>query len=101
MAEQTVSMKANKEWYKELLPLYEKKLEIIHFNDCYNVEERENEKDTDDPEKDPYELRIKGGVPRFVNALKVFGHEEKLVAFSGDLFFPSRMSSMFDGDQMV
>jgi 2',3'-cyclic-nucleotide 2'-phosphodiesterase (5'-nucleotidase family) len=47
------------------------------------------------------ELRIKAGVARFINAMKVYRAKYKLVAFSGDLFFPSRMSTMFDGEQMV
>lgn len=28
------------EWYKNFLPNYEKKLEILHFNDVYNIEDR-------------------------------------------------------------
>ena len=27
------------EWYKEFLPKHTKSLEIIHFNDVYNIEE--------------------------------------------------------------
>ena len=30
----------NIEWYKSNLPKSEKKLEILHFNDVYNLEER-------------------------------------------------------------
>ena len=44
---------------------------------------------------------MKAGVARFVNAMKVYRCRHKVVAFSGDLFFPSRMSTMFKGAQMV
>jgi len=47
---------------------------------------------------DPMELRMKAGVARFVNAMKVYRCKHKIVAFSGDLFFPSRMSTMFKGE---
>jgi len=46
-------------------------------------------------------MTLKGGVARFTNALTVYNSKEKLVAFSGDLFFPSRMSTLFEGEQMV
>ena len=87
-----------REWYKEFAPKHDKILEILQFNDVYNVDEKEDDGVAD---KDPMELRIKAGVARFVNAMKVYRSKYKLVAFSGDLFFPSRMSTMFDGEQMV
>ena len=43
------------------------------------------------------ELRLKAGVARFVNATKVYRSKYKMTAFSGDLFFPSRMSTLFEG----
>ena len=44
------------EHYKTNFPFHDKKLEIIHFNDVYNIEER----DDDGP--------IRAGVARFVSA---------------------------------
>lgn len=70
------------EWYKEFLPSHEKKLEVIQFNDVYNVDEKEGdtpvpqgdlEKDADgefltNPSGSAYSL--KGGAPRFIEALR-------------------------------
>lgn len=50
-------------------------LTILHFNDCYNIEEREQE---------PV-----GGVARFHTALHSYDEEDPLVLFSGDLYAPS------------
>ena len=72
-----------------------KKLEILQFNDVYNVDERDEETKG---ELDPMALRIKAGIARFVNAMKVYRCKHKVVAFSGDLFFPSRMSTLFHGE---
>ena len=47
---------------------------------------------------DDDKMVLKAGVARFKNALDVYSSRKKLVAFSGDLFFPSRMSTMFDGE---
>ena len=44
------------EFYKEFLPKHNKKLEILHFNDVYNIEERKSG-------------HIKAGAARFVTAL--------------------------------
>ena len=52
-----------------------KELNIIHFNDSYNIEERSRE---------PC-----GGLARFVTAVKSFSNRDPLVLFSGDLFSPS------------
>jgi 5'-nucleotidase len=51
-------------------------LEIIHFNDVYNLEERPND-------------HIKAGAARFITALDKYDSKNKLVVFSGDLFSPS------------
>ena len=48
---------------------------IIHFNDVYNIEEREAEP--------------KGGAARFVTAIKSRGDLNPMVLFSGDAFAPS------------
>jgi NDP-sugar pyrophosphorylase family protein len=60
-------------------------LEIIHFNDVYNIEQRESED------------LIKAGAARFVKALDTYGSKDKLVLFSGDLFFPSNLSNFYNG----
>lgn len=54
---------------------------ILHFNDVYNIEPREQE---------PV-----GGAARFTTALKERQHLNPLVLFSGDAFNPSL--SMFIG----
>ena len=64
-------------------------LEILHFNDVYNIEERV----TDEP--------IKAGAARFVTALDEYRSAEKLVLFSGDLFYPSNLSNFYKGKQMI
>ena len=71
------------EQYKAHFPKHDKKLEIIHFNDVYNIEER----DDDGP--------IRAGVARFVSAFDQYKAKEKLVIFSGDLFFPSNLGTLF------
>lgn len=50
-------------------------LTILHFNDCYNIEERAQE---------PV-----GGVARFHTAVHSFDKVKPLVFFSGDLYSPS------------
>ena len=52
-----------------------KELTIVHFNDCYNIEERSTE---------PV-----GGISRFATALKSLKEQDPLILFSGDLFSPS------------
>ena len=79
-------MKPNVDLYKSFLPKHEKLLEIIHFNDVYNIEER----DDDGP--------IRAGVARFVSAFDAYKSKEKLVIFSGDLFFPSNLGTIFEGE---
>ena len=77
------------EWYKTNLPKHSKKLEVIHFNDVYNLEEH-----TDGGP-------IVAGCARFVSALDKYGSKDKLVLFSGDFFFPSNLSTFFNGKQML
>ena len=74
------------EHYKSTFPSHNKKLEIIHFNDVYNIEER----DDDGP--------IRAGVARFVSAFDSYKAKDKLVIFSGDLFFPSNLGTIFEGE---
>ena len=69
-------------------------LEILHFNDVYNVDSRA---------KEPV-----GGAARFVTKVKALqkrstdaGKPRPLVIFSGDAFNPSIMSTITKGKQMV
>ena len=48
---------------------------ILHFNDVYNIEERD--------------VEPKGGAARFVTAIKNFSDLNPMVLFSGDAFAPS------------
>jgi len=80
-------------WFTQYLPACKKKLDVIHFNDAYNIEEKEVKKD----EKNP----IVGGASRFIYALNKYGAKDRLVLFSGDLFFPSRMSAFYGGEQII
>ena len=70
-----------------------KSLKILHFNDTYNIE----------PDK-----KGAGGAAKFVQALNHYqeqckndGEFESLTLFSGDLLFPSTLSTMYEGQQMV
>ncbi|XP_037284244.1 snake venom 5'-nucleotidase [Rhipicephalus microplus] len=60
---------------------------VLHFNDCYNVEEQHGE---------PV-----GGATRFCTALKSFASLNPLILFSGDVLAPSIMSTFTKGEQMV
>lgn len=54
-----------------------RKLKIVHFNDCYNIDEQ-------------FESgAIRGGASRFVNALLSEITENTVVLFSGDCLSPS------------
>ena len=55
---------------------------IIHFNDVYNIEARDQE---------PV-----GGAARFVTKVKEYANEDPLVLFSGDCLNPSLSKSLFD-----
>lgn len=48
---------------------------ILHFNDVYNVEPRDQE---------PC-----GGASRFSTMIKSFAHQQPMILFSGDVFSPS------------
>ena len=72
------------EQYKQFLPKHNKKLEILHFNDVYNIENK-----------------TIGSAARFKTAFDLYDSKNKLVIFSGDLFFPSMLSTLFEGEQMV
>ena len=71
------------EWYKEFLPEHDQKVEILHFNDVYNIDGKID----DHPVNDFQE--IMAGADRFRTAFDMYKSSEKLVIFSGDLFFPS------------
>ena len=65
-------------------------IEILHFNDVYNIEGQSRE---------PV-----GGAPRFVTKVEELRKSidgESLVLFSGDAFNPSLMSTVTKGKQMV
>ena len=61
-------------------------LEILHFNDVYNLEQKKD--------------GTAGGAS-FVSAFDAYNSKEKLVIFSGDLFFPSNLSTFYEGEQMI
>lgn len=48
---------------------------ILHFNDVYNIEPRDQE---------PC-----GGASRFSTMIKSFAHQQPMILFSGDVFSPS------------
>ena len=62
-------------------------LKIIHFNDVYNIEEKDSE---------PV-----GGYARFYTAMHSFDRYKPLVLFSGDIFSPSKLSIFFEGEHMM
>ena len=68
------------------LPTHTKKLNIIHFNDVYNIEENP---------------KTKVSAARFVTAFDLYDSKNKLTLFSGDLFFPSNLSTYYEGEQMI
>ncbi|XP_050442414.1 mannosylglucosyl-3-phosphoglycerate phosphatase isoform X2 [Adelges cooleyi] len=61
-------------------------LVILHFNDVYNVEARDQE---------PC-----GGASRFSTMIKSFAHLQPMILFSGDVFSPSMLSTFTKGEQM-
>ncbi|XP_054165032.1 trifunctional nucleotide phosphoesterase protein YfkN-like [Oppia nitens] len=64
-----------------------KVMTILHFNDCYNVEPRNEEPS--------------GGAARMVTAFNTFKDLNPLVLFSGDIIAPSIMSTFAKGEQMI
>lgn len=59
---------------------------ILHFNDVYNIEPRDQE---------PC-----GGASRFSTMIKSFAHQQPMILFSGDVFSPSILSTFTKGEQM-
>lgn len=65
-----------------------RKLRIIHFNDCYNIEGQKNE---------PV-----AGAARFKTALNILRKDKhSIVLFSGDAVSPSQLSLFSKGRQMI
>lgn len=64
-----------------------KKFTIIHFNDVYDMDEKNSE--------------VCGGVARFDTLIKSYEKENPIVLFSGDLWSPSKLSTIYKGDQLV
>jgi 5'-nucleotidase len=65
----------------------EKTFHILHFNDVYNLTEKE---------KEPV-----GGASRFITAMQQFDNLEPMVLFSGDIYSPSKLSQTMRGMHMV
>ena len=63
------------------------RLEMLHFNDVYNIEERAQS--TSDRSKKIDPKQVVAGASRFVSAFDQRDSAKKLVLFSGDLFSPS------------
>lgn len=80
---QATKTEAADAWYKTFLPKHSKKLEILHFNDVYNIEGKGTKIES------PDDAAVLGGAHRFRTALDQYKSKERLVVFSGDLFFPS------------
>ena len=67
------------------------KLRILHFGDCYNIQEEDDGS---------------GGAAKFVTALDHYRDEAKsdsevVTLFAGDMFGPSLISTVFEGQQLV
>ena len=65
---------------------YNRKMEIVHFNDIYNIDERD---------------ASGTGAARFRTLLKQHTTDNPLVLFSGDAFSPSDLSTLYKGEQML
>lgn len=65
-----------------------KPIHILHFNDVYEI--RENPKS-----------QVCGGADRFATVLKDYKEQEPLILFSGDLWSPSKLTSVFKGEHLV
>jgi len=63
------------------------KITLVHFNDVYNIESREEE---------PV-----GGAARFTTAVRRLADRDPLILFCGDALNPSLMSTVTNGRQMV
>lgn len=77
-----------------LFIMQDKIINILHFNDVYNIEERDHPAHGDSPALCP-------GAARFVTAMESRGSDQHLVLFSGDLFAPSNLGAHFKGEQMI
>ena len=64
-----------------------KKFTILHFNDVYDIDEKNSE--------------VCGGVARFDTLVKSFKEENPILLFSGDLWSPSKLSTIYKGEQIV
>jgi 5'-nucleotidase len=62
-------------------------LDIIHFNDVYNIE--------------PGSCEPVGGAARFVHAINQHRTEDSMILFSGDVLSPSLLSTVTCGRQMT
>ena len=58
----------------------------MHFNDVYNLEEQKTNTN---------ELK---GAARFATEFELYGSKDKLTLFLGDLFFPSSLSTFYEGE---
>jgi len=47
------------------------------------------------------DTELPAGAARFKSAFDLYDSKNKLVIFSGDLFFPSLLSTYFEGEQMI
>jgi 5'-nucleotidase len=77
-----------------LLIMQNSTINILHFNDVYNIEERVHPAHGDSPALCP-------SAARFVTAMESRGSDSHLVLFSGDLFAPSNLGAHFKGEQML
>ena len=57
---------------------------MLHFSDAYNIEE------TTHWSNEKMKQVSLGGAARFKKAFDLYRSKEKMVFFSGDLFFPSK-----------
>ena len=71
-------------------------LKILHFNDVYVLEEREQAVTIEGTD-----VFTRGGAARFVTAMKERKCDQKLVLFSGDVLSPSLLSTYVKGMQFV
>jgi len=63
------------------------KITFLHFNDVYEIRESK--------------VKVCGGVSRFDSLVKSFKDQNPVLLFSGDLWSPSKLSSVFKGDQIL
>ena len=73
-----------------ILSLCFSELEILHFSDAYNIEE------SSEWWSEKMKYASYGGAARFKRAFDLYRSKDKLVFFSGDLFFPSKCKLPID-----